>query len=185
MKRSIKKITLNDIPENKLGFATFLRSWKLYLVEGDTHSDSSSKDPKSRRPIVYLSKDEIKTGDFFCGERISDSDVYPNSIDSDSSTRRIKNGQDFIYDLSTYPIIVMIAKADKAEETIDMSQYIKDICLEIEDDLPVEVKVNFNKIGDNLYVYVNSNEDYNLLFTEELDKKIEDLKKTLLPLKIH
>ena len=169
MKRSIKKITLNDIPENKLGFATFLRSWKLYLVEVDTHSDSSSKDPKRRRPIVYLSKDEIKTGDFFCGERISDKDVYPN----------FKNGQAYIYDLSTYPIIVMIAKADKAEETIDMSQYIKDICLEIEDDLPVEVKVNFNKIGDNLYVYVNSNEDYNLLFTEELDKKIEDLKKTI------
>jgi hypothetical protein len=169
MKRQIKKITLNDIPENKLGFATFLRSWKLYLVEGDTHSDSSSKDPLRRRPIVYLSKDEIKTGDFFCGERISDKDVYPN----------FKNGQAYIYDLSTYPIIVMIAKADKAEETIDMSQYIKDICLEIKDDLPVEVKVSFNKIGDELYVDVNSNEDYNLLFTEELDKKIEDLKKTI------
>ena len=169
MKRQIKKITLNDIPENKLGFATFLRSWNLYLVEGDTHSDSSSKDPLSRRPIVYLSKDEIKTGDFFCGERISDKDVYPN----------FKNGQAYIYDLNTYPIIVMIAKADKAEETIDMSQYIKDICLEIKDDLPVEIKVSFNKIGDELYVDVNSNEDYNLLFTEELDKKIEDLKKTI------
>jgi len=169
MKRSIKKITLNDIPENKLGFSTFLRSWKLYLVEGDTHSDSSSKDPKRRRPIVYLSKDEIKTGDFFCGERISDKDVYPN----------FKNGQAYIYDLSTYPIIVMIAKADKAEETIDMSQYIKDICLEIKDDLPVEIEVSFNRIGDELYVNVNSHEDYNLLFTEELDRKIEDLKKTI------
>jgi hypothetical protein len=165
MERSIKKITLNDIPDNKLGFSTFLRSWKLYLVEGDTHSDSSSKDTKRRRPIVYLSKDEIKTGDFFCGERISDKDVYPN----------FKNGQAYIYDLSTYPIIVMIAKADKAEETIDMSQYIKDICLDIKDDLLVEVKVNFNKIGDELSVYVNSNEDYNLLFTEELDKKIDKL----------
>ena len=43
----------------------------------------------------------------------------------------------------------------------------------------LEVKVNFNKIGDELSVNVNSNEDYNLLFTEELDKKIEDLKKTI------
>jgi hypothetical protein len=65
MGRNINKITLKDLPENKLGFATFLRTWNLYLVEGDTHKDSSSKDPKKQRPIVYLSKDEIKTGDFF------------------------------------------------------------------------------------------------------------------------
>lgn len=173
MKRAINKITLKDLPENKLGFSTFLRSWNLYLVEGDTHSDSSSKDSKRRRPIVYLSKDEIKTGDFFCGERISDSNVYPDFKKSK------KDGNIEPDDLSTYPIIVMIAKADNAEETIDMSKYIEDICLELEDDLPVEVKVNFDKIGDELWVNIISFEDVNLFYSEELDKKVEDLRKSI------
>lgn len=99
MKRNINKITLKDLPENKLGFSTFLRTWNLYLVEGDKHSDSSSKDPKSQRPIVYLSKDEIKTGDFYCGERLSDSDIY-----SDFKWSK-KGGKTEPEDLSKFPII--------------------------------------------------------------------------------
>jgi hypothetical protein len=173
MKRDIKKISLKDLPDNKLGLATFFRNWNVYLVEGDTHSDSSSRDPKRQRPIVYLTKDEIKTGDFYCGERISDRDVYSEF------KHNKKDGETEPEDLNQYPIIVMIAKADKAEETIDMSKYIKDICVEIEDDLPVEVKINFDKIGDRLWVNIISNESANLFFSEELDSRIEELKKTI------
>jgi len=173
MKIDIKKISLKDLPDNKLGLATFFRNWNVYLVEGETHSDSVSKDPKRQRPIVYLTKDEIKTGDFYCGERISDSDVYPEF------KLGKKEGRIEPDDLTQYPIIVMIAKVDKAEETIDMSKYIEDICIEIEDDLPVEVKVNFDKIGDRLWVNIISNDFGNLFFSEELDSRIEELKKTI------
>jgi hypothetical protein len=173
MGRNINKITLKDLPENKLGFATFLRTWNLYLVEGDTHKDSSSKDPKKQRPIVYLSKDEIKTGDFFCGERVSDSDIYPDFKYS-KKVGRIEPD-----DLSKFPIIVMIAKADKAEETIDISKYIDDICLDLEDDLPVEVKINFNKIGDELWVNIVSFEDVDLFYSDDLDRRVEDLRKNI------
>lgn len=173
MKRDIKKISLKDLPDNKLGLATFFRNWNVYLVEGDTHSDSISKDPKKQRPIVYLTKDEIKTGDFYCGERISDTDVYSEF------KHNKKDGETKPDDLSQYPIIVMIAKADKAEETIDMSKYIKDICVEIEDDLPVEVKINFDKIGDRLWVNIICTESSDLFFTEDLNSRIEELKKTI------
>jgi hypothetical protein len=173
MKRDIKKISLKDLPDNKLGLATFLRTWNVYLVEGETHSDSISKDPKRQRPIVYLTKDEIKKGDFFCGERISDRDVYSEF------KHNKKDGETNPDDLTQYPIIVMIAKADKAEETIDMSKYIEDICVEIEDDLPVEVKINFDKIGDRLWVNIISSDSANLFFSEELDSRIEELKRTI------
>ncbi len=173
MKRNINKITLKDLPENKLGFSTFLRTWNLYLVEGDKHSDSSSKDPKRQRPIVYLSKDEIKTGDFFCGERVSDTDIY-----SDFKMGK-KDGKKEPEDLSKFPIIIMIAKADKAEETIDISKYIEDICLELKDDLPVEVRIDFNKIGDNLCLNIVSLESFDLFYSDDLDKKVEDIRKNI------
>jgi len=172
IKREFKKITLKDIPENKLGFSMFLRNWNIYLVTNDKHSDSSSKDPKSLRPIVYITKDEVKTGDYCIGERISDNVVYPDFKYSK------KSGNIKPDNLNEYPIIIMIAKGDKAEETISMTQYIDDICLELEDDLMVKTNPYFSKKGDKISISIKSI-DSKLYFTDDLDSKLETIRKSV------
>jgi hypothetical protein len=172
IKREFKKITRKDIPENKLGFSMFLRNWNIYLVTNDTHSDNSSNDPKYQRPIVYITKDEVKTGDYCIGERISDNVVYPDFKYS-KKTGNIKPDN-----LNEYPIIVMIAKGDKAEETISMTQYIDDICLELEDDLMVKVDPYFNKNGDQISINIKPI-DSKIYFTDELDSKLDTIRKSV------
>lgn len=173
MKRNLKKISINDLPENKLGFATFLSKWSLYLVEGDKHQDiypnDRSKSDLYKRPIVYISKDEIQTGDSYMGERISDREIY------DQFKNSKKMGKEYPDNLTELPIIVMIAKVDFAEESKDIRQYIDDICLELEDEFPVKVKPYVYETGDKIYIDIEVNEGYNIEFNEELSSKIKEL----------
>lgn len=173
MKRNLKKISKNDLPENKLGFATFLSKWNLYLVEGDKHQDiypnDRSKSDLYKRPIVYISKDEIQIGDSYMGERISDREIY------DQFKNSKKMGKEYPDNLTELPIIVMIAKVDFAEESKDIRQYIDDICLELEDEFPVKVKPYVYETGDKIYIDIEVNEGYNIEFNEELSSKIKEL----------
>lgn len=171
MKRNLKKISINDLPENKLGFATFLRKWNLYLVEGDKHQDiypnDRSKSEQYKRPIVYISKDEIKTGDSYMGERISDREIY------DQFQNSKKMGKEYPDNLTEFPIIVMIAKVDFAEESKDIEQYIDDICLDLEDELPVEAKPRVYETGDKIYVDISINDGHDVFYNEELSNRIK------------
>lgn len=179
MKRNLKKISINDLPENKLGFATFLRKWNLYLVEGDNdkHQDiyprDKSKSDLYKRPITYISKDEIKTGDTYIGERVSDREIY------DQFSKAKKLGKEYPDNLTEFPIVVMIAKVDFAEESKDIEEYINDICIDLEDELPVETKPKVYETGDKVFIDIKINEGYNLEYNKELYIKMEELAKTI------
>lgn len=178
MKRNLKKISINDLPENKLGFATFLRKWNLYLVEGDKHQDiypnDRSRSDLYKRPIVYISKDEIQTGDSYMGERISDREIY------DQFQNSKKMGKEYPDNLTEFPIIVMIAKVDFAEESKDIEQYIDDICLDLEDELPVEAKPRVYETGDKIYVDISINDGHDVVYNEELSNRIKMVSESII-----
>ncbi len=161
----IEKIELKDIPKNKLGFTMFFKKWNIYRVIDRTHSDHVSSREDLQRPIVYISRDVIKTSDYYLGERISDRSIYVDDPDF-----KVSN-------ISKYPIIVMIAKADKAEETTRMEDYITDICVELEDNFPVFSKIIFDKRGDQLEISIFVDQGYKLYFDDNLDSKLESVRK--------
>jgi hypothetical protein len=177
MKRNLKKISINDLPENKLGFATFLRKWNLYLVEGDKHQDiypnDRSRSDLYKRPIVYISKDEIQTGDSYMGERISDREIY------DQFKNSKKMGKEYPDNLTELPIIVMIAKVDFAEESKDIEQYIDDICLDLEDELPVEAKPRVYETGDKIFIDISINDGHDVVYNEELSSRIKMISESI------
>lgn len=177
MKRNLKKISINDLPENKLGFATFLRKWNLYLVEGDKHQDiypnDRSRSDLYKRPIVYISKDEIQTGDSYMGQRISDREIYDQFKDSK------KMGKEYPDNLTELPIIVMIAKVDFAEESKDIEQYIDDICLDLEDELPVEAKPKVYETGDKIFIDISINDGHDVVYNEELSSRIKMISESI------
>lgn len=170
MEHDLIKITKKDLPSNRMSVGMFLRDWNIYLAK-DYKSTGGGGVP---RPVVYITKDEIEKGDIYHGERITDRDIYNDAsfeyIDGMAHTKIKKDT----------PIIIMIAKFDNIDKIKDMQQNIDDICLELEDDLPVDVEPHFDKHGDYLWIDVkikkdSSQENRYITFNDELDSKLKEV----------
>lgn len=175
MDENLTKITKNDLPSNKMGVGMFLRDWNIYLSDRKSKGGGSTE-----RPVVYISKDEIKMGDKYLGERISDSDIFQHSDFIFSKNSKGKSYPSSLKDPAKFPLIIMIAKFDNVEKSEELEQYVDDICLDMEDEFNVEIKPNFNLQQDKLYLSIkptkgNDPSRKNLVFTEDLAEKVESL----------
>ena len=134
---------INDLPKSttlKLGM--LFRNWNIYL------SDRKSKDGKSERPVIYLSKDELKKGDYCNFERLNDYDIYLEY----KGGKKPENQED-------YPMIILAAKYSEKENLDDLEESIKDIWLEFTDEYSdFEIVPSFNLQGDYLNINIKFND---------------------------
>ena len=174
MKHELIKINIDDLPENKLKLAMFLRDWNIYLVK-DYKSTGGGEHGKIGRDAIYISKDEIKLGDTYRGQRLSDSDIYPENDFIMGKNSKGKSYPDKLKDPANFPMILMAAKYDELEKVKEVQQLVDDICLEIEDELPVDVKPFFKKEQDYLSLDVKVGESRNLVYTSDVDSLLTDV----------
>lgn len=173
MKYELVKMSIDDLPENSLKLAMFLRDWNVYLA--DYKSKGGGEYGDVVRKVFYISKDELKQGDTYRGERLSDSDIYPheNFIMKKNSKGNLYPAK--LKDPANFPMIIIAAKYDKIEKLKEIEQYVDDICLELEDDLPVEVKPYFKKEGDYLSLDIKINQNASLKYSDDLDSAITNV----------
>lgn len=154
----IKEITIKDLPSNRLGFSNFFNNWRIYLM---------TEKRNVTRPVVYISKEDLKSGDRYIGERINDEDVYSE----------FKKSKDHGYikpeNINDYPIVIMAAKADLAKSAKESEDYLDDIFLDLVDDYPVSVENWISEIGDSSGVTIKVDKGYSLEYTKDFAKKID------------
>jgi hypothetical protein len=174
MKHELVKISIDDLPENKLKLAMFLRDWNVYLAK-DYKSKGGGEHGNIGRQVIYISKDEIKIDDTYRGERLHDSDIYPHE---DFIMKKNSKGTYYpskLKEPEDFPMILMVAKYDHLEKVKEVQQLVDDICLEIEDELPVDVKPFFSKEQDYLSLDIRVDESRYLLYSNDVDSLITDV----------
>ncbi len=174
MKHELTKIDISDLPENKLKLAMLLRDWNLYLAK-DYKSTGGGEHGKIGRDVIYISKDEIKQGDTYRGYRLSDSDIYPEEDFIMSKNSKGKPYPSKLKDPANFPMIIMVAKYDHLEKVKEVQQLVDDICLELEDELPVEVKPHFSKEQDYLSLSVKVEEGKKLVYSSDVNSLLNDV----------
>ncbi len=174
MKHDLTKVSIDDLPENKLKLAMFLRDWNLYLAK-DYKSTGGGEHDKIARDVIYISKDEIKLGDTYRGYRLSDSDIYPEDDFIMSKNSKGKPYPSKLKDPANFPMIIMVAKYDELEKVKEVQQLVDDICLELEDELPVDVKPYFSKEQDHLSLDIKVGESRSLLYSSDVDSLLTDV----------
>lgn len=172
MDNELIKINKGELPDNKMKVGMFLRDWNLYLAK-----DYKSKggDNSFKRSVVYITKDEISKGDMYTGERLTDSDIYPHENFEFKITKRGTKYPTNLKDPEKFPIIIMIAKFSNVNKIKEMESYVDDICLEIEDDFPVDVDPDFSIHGDHLGISIKVQEGRKLIFSDDLNSRLEDV----------
>ena len=175
MKYDLEKITIDKLPPNSLKWSMFLRDWNLYLAK-DHKSIGGGEHGKIGRDVIYISKDEIKQGDTYRGYRLSDSDIYP---EDDFIMGKNSKGKPYpsskLKDPEKFPMIIIAAKYDELGKVKEVEQYVDDICLELEDELPVDVKPYFSKEQDYLSLDVKVGESRNLVYSSDVDSLLNDV----------
>ena len=78
-------------------------------------------------------------------------------------------------DPANFPMILMAAKYDELEKVKEVQQLVDDICLELEDELPVDVKPYFSKEQDYLSLDVKVGESRNLVYSSDVDSLLNDV----------
>ncbi len=166
---------INDLPKaTTLKLGMLFRNWNIYL--SDRKSKGGSYGPNvPERPIIYLSKDEIKKDDYCNFERLNDRDIY-----TEYKSGKPENEED-------YPMIILAAKYSEKENLDDLEETIKDVWLEFTDEYPdFEIEPSFNLQGDYLRVYIKFNNRVirfnpghnSKVKDEEFIKLIEELSET-------
>jgi hypothetical protein len=174
MKHELTKVSIDDLPENKLKLAMLLRDWNLYLAK-DYKSTGGGEHGKIGRDVIYISKDEIKQDDTYRGYRLHDSDIYPEDDFIMAKNSKGKSYPDKLKDPANFPMILMAAKYDELEKVKEVQQLVDDICLELEDELPVDVKPFFRKEQDYLSLDVRVGESRNLVYSSDVDSLLNDV----------
>jgi hypothetical protein len=174
MKHELIKMSIDDLPENKLKLAMFLRDWNVYLAK-DYKSTGGGEHGKIGRDVIYISKDEIKLGDTYRGQRLSDSDIYPGENFIMKKNSKGTYYPDKLKDPANFPMIIMVAKYDELEKVKEVQQLVDDICLELEDELPVDVKPFFKKEQDYLSLDVRVGESRNLVYSSDVASLLNDV----------
>lgn len=174
MKYELEKITIDKLPPNSLKWAMFLRDWNLFLVK-DYKSTGGGEYGKIGRDVIYISKDEIKQGDTYRGYRLSDFDIYPEDDFIMSKNTKGKPYPSKLKDPEKFPMIIIAAKYDELGKVKEVEQYVDDICLELEDELPVEVKPYFSKEQDFLSLDIQIDESRNINYSSDVDSLLNDV----------
>jgi hypothetical protein len=74
-----------------------------------------------------------------------------------------------------FPMVIMVAKYDNIEKIKEMEQLVDDICLELEDELPVDVKPYFSKEQDHLSLDIKIGEGRTLLYSSDVNSLLTDV----------
>ncbi len=139
---------INDLPKSttlKLGM--LFRNWNIYLSDRKSKGGAYGSSVVDR-PVIYLSKEEIKKGDYCNFERLNDIDIYTEYKDG----KKPENQED-------YPIIILAAKYSEKENLDVLQETIKDIWLEFTDEYPdFEIEPYFNLAGDYLNINIKFND---------------------------
>ena len=174
IKHELEEVTIDKLPPNSLKWGMFLRDWKVYLAKG-YKSTGGGEYGKLEREVIYISKDKIKEGDQVRANRLSDSDIYPESDFTMGRNKKGKAYPDKLKDPANFPMVIMVAKYDELEKVKNIQDYVDDICLEIEDNYPVEVKPYFSKEQDFLSLSIKEKNDKPITFTQELAELIDSV----------
>ncbi len=168
MKHELVKMSIDDLPENNLKLAMFLRDWNVYLAE-NYKSKGGGEHGNIERQVVYISKDELKIGDTYRGDRLNDSQIYPgeNFIMKKNSKGNYYPSK--LKEPAKFPMVIMAAKYDNIEKIKEMEQLVDDICLELEDDLSVEVKPYFTKEQDRLSLDIKIPQSKSIKYSSDID----------------
>ena len=174
MKYELVKMSIGDLPENNLKLAMFLTDWNVYLAE-NYKSKGGGEHGNVERQVVYISKDELKIGDTYRGDRLNDSQIYPGE-----NFIMKKNSKGTYYpsklkEPAKFPMVIMVAKYDNIEKIKEMEQLVDDICLELEDELPVDVKPYFSKEQDHLSLDIKIGEGRTLLYSSDVNSLLTDV----------
>jgi hypothetical protein len=179
IKYDLEKLSKDKLPSTSLKLGMFLRNWNIYVAK-DYKSIGGGEHGKVGRDVVYISKDEIKKGDQVKAYRLNDRDIYS----SDEFIPEVgKSGKKVLSKLKNpaeLPMVIMVAKFDDVEKLKLIENYIDDICLEIEDELGVDVSVRFDIHGDHIHIgipLVSKNIEYSSQLSnmiEENSKRIVD-----------
>ena len=174
MKHELEKITIDKLPPNSLKWAMFLRDWNLYLAK-DYKSTGGGEHGKIGRDVIYISKDEISKGDTYKGYRLSDSDIYPEDDFIMAKNSKGKLYPSKLKDPANFPMILIAARYDELEKVKEVQQLVDDICLEIEDELPVDVKPYFSKEQDYLSLDIKVDEAKSLVYSSDVNSLLIDV----------
>jgi hypothetical protein len=174
MKHELTKVNIGDLPDNRLKLGMLLRDWNLYLAK-DYKSIGGGEHGKIGRDVIYISKDEIKLGDTCRGYRLNDSDIYSEDDFIMSKNSKGKLYPSKLKDPANFPMIIMVAKYDHLEKVKEVQQLVDDICLELEDELPVDVKPYFSKEQDYLSLDVKVGESRNIVYSSDVDSLLNDV----------
>jgi len=174
MKHELIKASIDDLPENSLKLAMLLRDWNVYLTK-DYKSKGGGEYGDVYRDVFYISKDELKKDDTYRGNRLHDSDIYPHE-----NFIMKKNSKGTYYpsklkDPANFPMVLMAVRYDNLEKVKEVEQLVDDICLELEDELPVLVKPYFSKEQDLLTLDIKVGESRTLLYSSELNLTVIDV----------
>ena len=174
MKHELEKVTIDTLPPNSLKWAMFLRDWNVYIAK-EYKSKGGGEHGDIERDVIYISKDEIAKGDQTRSNRLSDSDIYPEENFTISKNRKGKPYPDKLKDPANFPMVIMIVKYDDLEKVKEVEKYVDDICLEIEDELPVEVKPYFSKEQDFLSLDIQIEEGKSIIYSDKVDAVLTEV----------
>lgn len=174
MKHELEKVTIDRLPPNSLKWSMFLRDWNVYLAK-DYKSKGGGEYGDVYRDVIYISKDEISKGDQIRSERLSDSDIYSHDNFTMSKNRKGKPYPDKLNNADKFPMVIMAVKYDELGKVKEVEQYVDDICLEIEDELSVEVKPYFSKEQNHLSLDIRIPENKSVVFSDSVDSLLKDV----------
>lgn len=177
IKYDLEKLSKDKLPSTSLKLGMFLRNWNIYVAK-DYKSTGGGEHGKVGRDVVYISKDEIKKGDQVKAYRLSDRDIYSSDEFIPEFGKGGKKVLSKLKNPAELPMVIMVAKFDDVEKLKLIENYIDDICLEIEDELGVDVSVRFNIHGDliNIGIPLVSK---NIEYSTELSNMIEENSKRI------
>ncbi len=140
---------LND----KLKRSTFFGDWKIY---------ERKKLKNDSRPTLYLSKDNLKNGDWYMGQRLSDLDLYPEYA------KKFPHGLlydwvsgDYKKELIDFPSVILAAKVDINENLNDIingdiKDIVDDFLLEYDNYLSSKIEIDRRQQYFNITLKVDN-----------------------------
>lgn len=117
-----QKLTLNDIKNksirNTLKTTGLFNSWNVYYMR--TNDNRQFNDDS--RDVIYISKDELKKGDDYYGERISDSDFNKEYKKTNGSIKKMKRNNPDIEKFADIEPQIYIVAAVHTDEHDEMKK---------------------------------------------------------------
>lgn len=118
IKDDLKKLTLNDIKNDNLRKTLkttgIFDKWNVYYAH-TTDPDQKFNINDSGRDVIYITKDELKKGDTYYGERISEHDIDKKYLKTTKRLLRDKGVEKFS-DLEPQMYVVVAKHSEEHEE---------------------------------------------------------------------